>query len=169
MRGYEREEPQEVSGKRRGIKERSDDFIGLILRTKSRYLADLVAYGSQQNDMVIQTPTMSTVALNILRRPLYLRASLRSKWPVKFYHAHSPAPSLGGIEPPLRGVNVVDLTRVLAGPTATMLLADLGADVIKVEEITRGDDTSSVFPHLIPPLQIIMPFRILEPSRSPSN
>jgi len=50
---------------------------------------------------------------------------------------------------PLAGIRILDLTRILAGPFATMVLADLGADVIKVERPDGGDDTRSWGPPFV--------------------
>ena len=48
--------------------------------------------------------------------------------------------------PPLHDLRVIDLTRVLAGPYCAMLLGDMGAEVIKVEEPAHGDDTRAWAP-----------------------
>ena len=49
----------------------------------------------------------------------------------------------------LQGVRVLDLTRMLAGPYGTMLLADLGAEVLKIERPAGGDEIRAVGPHFV--------------------
>jgi crotonobetainyl-CoA:carnitine CoA-transferase CaiB-like acyl-CoA transferase len=52
----------------------------------------------------------------------------------------------GAVSGPLAGLKVVDLTHVMAGPTCTLMLADMGAEVIKVEKKPDGDDTRRMIP-----------------------
>src|SRR5580692_1850714 len=50
---------------------------------------------------------------------------------------------------PLEGLKVIDLSHIMAGPTCSMLLADMGADVIKVEKIPGGDDSRRMVPPIV--------------------
>ena len=47
---------------------------------------------------------------------------------------------------PLKGMRVIDLSHVMAGPVCGLMLADMGADVIKVEKLEGGDDTRRMLP-----------------------
>jgi crotonobetainyl-CoA:carnitine CoA-transferase CaiB-like acyl-CoA transferase len=49
---------------------------------------------------------------------------------------------------PLHGIRILDLSRVLTGPFCSMILADLGAEVWKVEELRRGDQTRTIPPYV---------------------
>jgi crotonobetainyl-CoA:carnitine CoA-transferase CaiB-like acyl-CoA transferase len=65
----------------------------------------------------------------------------------------SPPPTASDAAGPLTGLTVIDLTRALAGPHAAMMLGDLGADVIKVENPEGGDDTRGWGPPFVTPEQ----------------
>ena len=69
---------------------------------------------------------------------------------IKDFPEHTPRPDKAPLA--LQGIRVLEIAHFLAAPFATMILADMGADVVKIEPPVKGDDYRQ-YPPVVPEIQ----------------
>src|SRR5262245_318531 len=105
--------------------------------------------GTSANSLDILHPS-GRVLWRFLAEPTRLvdASGLASSRRFRYEPMREGTPTHMTVAGPLSGTIVIDLTRVLAGPFCTLLLADLGARVIKVEQPGKGDDSRAYGPFI---------------------
>ena len=115
-------------------------LVGIMLMSEGGHIAHLAFIDYEIVPMAKSSEYFGSFALLVARdRPARYQRKLLDEPKARRRKSRKAM-----AEPPLKGVRVIELARILAGPWAGQLLADLGADVIKVENPDGGDDTAQM-------------------------
>ena len=110
----------------------------------------------QTHRVVRHSSSSSTELENLKRQNLLLQRQVQElEQQIKSSTQVTPSGGHARDANPFSNIRVLDMTRVLAGPYCTMLLGDLGAEVIKVEQLNGGDETRDWGPPFVKGLCVV--------------
>lgn len=124
------------AGSGKGVKDLQRIFLNLLCGTKYR---PHVGFPTPQTYPIIYHTVYEPDDAAFLQTDI---ATKNSQTMLKMTRGNS-------VPGPLAGLKVIEITHIMAGPTCGLMLADMGADVIKVERLPRGDDTRRTIPPTI--------------------